>query len=125
MRDLEWRQGARGQRLRRGATDMTMWDILFGACFLVPISTAIQAASAAGAGIGGYASSLMIGLLIGIGLAFSMRSLHRKLVEQFQAASSAVMGVILVAAFIVELAWVGAAGFVGWSTTSAVLHSVH
>jgi len=101
---------------------MTMWDILIGACFFAPITAAVQAAKASGAHGGGYVFSLMLGVVIGFSFAFSMRSSHRKLVKRSETAPSAILSLILVGALIVELAWIGVAGFVGWSTTSVVLN---
>ncbi len=104
---------------------MTMWDLLVVTCFLVPIFTAMEMASRAGARIPGYTSSLMIGLLVGVSFAFSMWSLHTKLVKLPQATSSAVLGAILIAAVIVDFVWIGVAMFVGGWATSAMFRLVH
>ena len=102
-----------------------MWDILIAACFLAPIMESVRAASAMGARGGGYAFSLVAGLIIGFSFAYSMRSLHRKVIKRFETGPTRLLGLILVGALIVEVAWIGVAGFVGWSTISTVLNPVH
>lgn len=97
---------------------MTVLNFLVMACFAVPIGTAISAAGVQKAGIGGLATALITGLLIGIGFAFAMWWQHEKMAKYFPAAS----GVIWITALILDFAWMVVAGIVGGAATSAVLH---
>jgi hypothetical protein len=66
---------------------------------------------------------MLIGLFVGAGFAFFLLSLHLQL-KRLQSIPTTALGAIVIAVWIVDLAWIGAAGFVG-SSTRAVFDSVH
>ena len=63
-----------GARLWRneGANVMTLWHLLVGICFGMPIPFALQSAGEAKVGFGGYALAITIGLAVGVSCAWTM-----------------------------------------------------
>ena len=102
---------------------MTIWDILVGASFIAPISTAFEAAKRAGLGWGGYAVSMIIGLVVGLVFATLLRIGHTRTFKNLESWSSARLNLALIIALLIESAWIFFSGFVGWSSVAAISHS--
>jgi hypothetical protein len=93
---------------------MTIWVLLLGCCFLVPIFLALHMAGDAHASIFGYALSLIVGVLIGTGCGAIMSKMHSRVVSRSEGRSVPLQNTILLSAFVAELAWVGFTGVIGW-----------
>lgn len=97
---------------------MTIFVVLLGCCFLVPIFLALHLAGTAHAAIGVYVLSLTTGLLIGTSCAAVMSKMHRRMV-------SGGSDIALMGAFVVEVFWVGASGVAGWWAVTLLLQRLH
>ena len=63
---------------------MTVWDLLTGLCFGMPIGGALAPAGLAKAGIGGYAFAITIGVVLGVCCAWMMRVAGNAVVAKLQ-----------------------------------------
>ena len=52
---------------------MTLWSLLVALCFVMPLSGALASAKLLRVGLRGYAFSVLVGLLLGIGCAWIMQ----------------------------------------------------
>jgi len=104
---------------------MTIWDILLGICFVLPIGMAIRSAHAAHAGVIGYLLALVIAFIIGLSFAISMYSLREVVMERYKTAQRVVLNLILAAALIAQIIWIIVATISGLATTSSILRLVH
>lgn len=107
-----------------GVTEMTIWVLLLGCCFLTPTFLALRLAREAHASIAGYTVSLVIGMLIGTGCAAAMSKIHVKVTSQLAERSVSLQNAILIGTFAGELVWVGITGVIGWWVATLLLRII-
>lgn len=59
---------------------MSLWDLLIAICFAMPIGGALASAKIAKVGFGGYSLSITMGLVVGVGCAWTMQTIGKTVV---------------------------------------------
>jgi hypothetical protein len=106
--------------LFRADPAMTLLDVLTVITFVTPISGAVETAKHAHEGFWGYATALLLGLIIGIGCGWAVRASAARMVLILEDNPKKLKGRLYLGACFCALAlWPLFAGFLGgWATSS-------
>ena len=99
--------------------DMTLWQLLILICFGAGVGGALGEAGHAKAGFGGYALATTVGVVVGIGSAWTMWITHKIVVTSLMRRpdwkdASSQQEWSLRALYFSKFVWIVFAGFLGW-----------
>ena len=100
---------------------MSLWDLLTALCCAMPIAGALASAKLARVGFVGYAFSVILGLLLGLGCAYIMRTVGKTVDALLEGHLVSVRERYFRALYFAAMAWIVFALFLGDWTSSALL----
>jgi len=111
--------------LRRGANTMTLWHLLVGLCFVMPIGFALQSANASGLGTSGYIYSGALGLLVGLLFAWVMWVFGKAIWTRTGESTPPRRSLYMITTLFAAIGWIALSGMCGEWMSSSMLRIVH
>jgi hypothetical protein len=99
----------------------SLWSLLIAVCCAMPIGGALSSAKSAKVAFGGYAFSIVIGLVLGLGCAWTMRKVGKNVGARLKRSVSSVQERYFRVLYFGAMAWIVFALFLGGWATSALL----
>jgi hypothetical protein len=100
---------------------VSLWDLLTVLCCAMPVAGALRSAKFARAGFFGYTFAIAVGLLLGLGCAYSMRTVGKTVAAHLEGNSASVRERYLRALYFTAMMWIVLALFLGSWASSALL----
>jgi cation transport ATPase len=103
---------------------MTLWDLLIGICFAVPIGGALESARSAKAGLCGYALAITVGIALGACCAWTMRTVGGTVYAHIERYSESLQERYCRVLYFAAMVWIVIVVFLGKWVSSALLRFV-
>jgi hypothetical protein len=97
---------------------MSLWGLLTALCCAMPVAGALASAKLARAGFFGYVFSIAIGLVLGLGCTYIMRTVGKTGANRLEGNSASVREPYLRALYFAAILWIVLALFLGdWASS--------
>ena len=103
---------------------MTLWHVLLLICFGISLGGALGSAQALRVGAGGYTFSALIGVTVGLGLAWIMNKTGGIVYKHFEKRNVSVRQRYSKLPYFVAILWITFAGLLGSWITSTMLRAL-
>jgi len=103
---------------------VSLWDLLLLLCFTMPIAGALLPAHSAKVGFNGYTVAIVVGVALGLGCSWSMRTIGKKISVSTRPYSASRREGYFRALYFAGVLWIAFAFFLGTWASSAALRFV-